>query len=219
LAPSRQFLITGDIQGAVRFFPVPENIFQFDADYKGHENSIQPLYKTQNYHQWKPILVPSMVSQAHQPCPLGVRNIVTSPDHSFFATVGGEGAVFVWQSGFENGNPDLANTPAPEPISNQPDITEANAYSLQEAKIKAGKDKEKANAENIKIQIVSSMEQLRAEYRKLISQWQSYPSYTYDQRVLLDVNQFPKVQHGIFQNLYLYFELFRKTVRSRKAKD
>ncbi|KAJ3045333.1 Cilia- and flagella-associated protein 44 [Rhizophlyctis rosea] len=105
-----------------------------------------------------------------------VTSTQTTFDDAFYATAGEDGGLFIWRVLIEDIKKSEAFEDADyleqesENVVEVPDITESTAYSLQEEKIKAEKDKEIEDAE-IKKQVTRDyIQELRNEFLKLLAE-------------------------------------------------
>ncbi|RKO93288.1 hypothetical protein BDK51DRAFT_14775, partial [Blyttiomyces helicus] len=98
----------------------------------------------------------------------GVTNAQSTFDDSFFCTAGRDGGLFVWRNTFESMEySDLIDLRDNETVE---DVTDATAYSLQEAKLKSEKDREIEEAEVKKQLTREYIQELRNEFLRLVAE-------------------------------------------------
>nr|KAJ3422153.1 Cilia- and flagella-associated protein 44 [Polyrhizophydium stewartii] len=103
-----------------------------------------------------------------------VNMLSTSFDDAFLFTAGSDGGALVWRLGMQR--IDLTRPPEVnlEEQSNQigqpTDITESSTYTIQEAKIKSEKDREVEVAEGKKQVVRNYIQDLRAEFIKIVAE-------------------------------------------------
>ncbi|KAL5033039.1 hypothetical protein BDV3_000061 [Batrachochytrium dendrobatidis] len=109
-----------------------------------------------------------------------VNMVRTSFDNAFLCSVGNDGGVFVWRIHFNDISFCKPTTAKIEDQSNQlsqpEDITDSNTYTIQEAKVKSEKDREAEQAEEKKKAVRNYIQDLRAEFIKLIGENDKLPS-------------------------------------------
>ncbi|KAI8897709.1 WD40-repeat-containing domain protein, partial [Globomyces pollinis-pini] len=102
-----------------------------------------------------------------------VTSVVTSPDLSFMMSSGADGGIFIWRNSLrqiENIEFDDRHLDQINQFGQPDDITDSNAYSIQEAKVKSEKDREIEIAENRKFIVRSQIQDLRNEFLHIVSE-------------------------------------------------
>ncbi|KAJ3297198.1 Cilia- and flagella-associated protein 44 [Borealophlyctis nickersoniae] len=123
-----------------------------------------------------------------------VNSVQTTFDDAFLCSAGAEGGLFVWRVSMEEIKKsdayeatDFADQDS-DGLDAFEDITDPNAYSLQESKIKAEKDKEIEDAE-VKKQVTRDyIQELRNDFLKLVAENEKQPEKRRIHRDALNVD-------------------------------
>ncbi|KAJ3086753.1 Cilia- and flagella-associated protein 44 [Quaeritorhiza haematococci] len=140
-----------------------------------------------------------------------VTSVVTSFDDAFFCTAGTDGGIFLWRINIEQlRKNDDGERAFGMPVANNgendgevevrtaEDVTDANAYSIQEEKIKAERDKELEEAEIKKRRTRAYIKDLREQFLQVVEENENTPEEMRVARNTLSVD--PDLRTNIERN-------------------